>query len=124
MLVLGGAGRAAVRGEVRRRRSWTAAEKRRIVAETFEPGASVSTVARRHDLNANLLFTWRRQAGLAEAVGAPAFVPAILADELSPVPSGPVGRMEIVLVGGDQVIVGPDVDAAVLARVIKALSRR
>jgi transposase len=35
-------------------------EKRRIVAETLEPGASVSIVARRHDINANQLFTWRR----------------------------------------------------------------
>jgi len=45
-----------------RRRRWTAAQKRRLVAETLEPGASVSLVARRHDVNANLLFTWRRQA--------------------------------------------------------------
>ena len=44
------------------RRSWSAEEKRRIVEESLRPGASVSVVARRHDLNANLLFTWRRQA--------------------------------------------------------------
>jgi transposase len=36
-----------------RRRRWSEEEKRRIVEETFEPGASVSVVARRHDLNAN-----------------------------------------------------------------------
>jgi len=36
-------------------------EKRRIVEETLVPGASVSVVARRHDVNANQLFTWRRQ---------------------------------------------------------------
>jgi transposase len=35
--------------------------KRQIVAETLEPGASVSIVARRHDVNANQLFLWRRQ---------------------------------------------------------------
>lgn len=40
-------------------------ENRRIVAETFEPGASVSVVARRHDVNADMLFTWRRQTGAA-----------------------------------------------------------
>jgi transposase-like protein len=41
------------------RRSWSAEEKRRIVEESSRPGASVSVsvVARRHDLNANLLFT-------------------------------------------------------------------
>ena len=46
----------------RHRRVWTAAEQRRLVAQTLEPGASVSRVARRHDINANLLFPWRRQA--------------------------------------------------------------
>ena len=35
--------------------------KRRIVEETFAPGASVSIVARRHDVNANLVFTWRQR---------------------------------------------------------------
>jgi transposase len=42
------------------RRRWSDAEKRRLVALTFEPGASVAKIARRHDLNANLLFNWRR----------------------------------------------------------------
>jgi transposase len=32
-----------------------------MVAETLEPGASVSIVARRHDVNSNQLFRWRRQ---------------------------------------------------------------
>jgi transposase-like protein len=31
------------------------------MAESFAPGASVSTVAQRYGVNANLLFTWRRQ---------------------------------------------------------------
>ena len=51
----------------RRRRSWSLEEKRRIVAETFAPGASVSVVVRRHDRNANMLFTWRRELATAEA---------------------------------------------------------
>ncbi|MCC3246893.1 transposase [Methylocystis sp. WRRC1] len=42
----------------RRRRYWKKEEKRRIVAESFKDGASVAEVARRYDLNANLLFTW------------------------------------------------------------------
>lgn len=32
-----------------------------MVAETNAPGASVAEVARRHGVNANLLFGWRRQ---------------------------------------------------------------
>jgi transposase len=48
----------------RARRSWSEAEKRRIVQETLLPGASVATVAQRHAINANLLFSWRRQTAL------------------------------------------------------------
>jgi transposase len=56
-------------GAVRRsRRSWSRDEKRRIVDETFRPGASVADVARRHGLNANLVFNWRKASW---ATGAP-----------------------------------------------------
>jgi transposase len=44
--------------QVRKRRS--AAEKRLIVEQALEPGASVARVARAHGLNANLVFHWRR----------------------------------------------------------------
>ena len=46
------------RGPRRKRR--TAEEKRRMVQETFEPGASVARVAQRHAINANQLFQWRK----------------------------------------------------------------
>ena len=100
------------------------------IAESFEPGASVADVARRHGVNANLLFTWRRQQGVAKLAGSqegPQLVPVTTAAErVSSVPavtSGPVGRMEIVLGAGERIIVGADVDTTALARVIKALSR-
>ena len=51
------------------RRRWTAEDKRRIVEETRAPGASVSVVARRHDINANLLFKWKRTVPGAAGVG-------------------------------------------------------
>jgi transposase len=58
-----------------KRRSWPEAFKRQVVAETLEPGSSVSIVARRHDLNTNRLFKWRREvlpkAPPAEAEGSP-----------------------------------------------------
>ena len=47
----------------RQRRFWSSEEKRRMIAESFTPGASVSKVAQRYGVNANLLFTWRRQEG-------------------------------------------------------------
>jgi transposase len=116
----------------RRRRLWSAQDKQRIVAETLEPGASVSLVARRHDVNANMLFTWRREAreapvGRAAEPPAVTFVPARITAEPTLAASsttGVAGRMEVVLAGGERVIVGADVDASALARVIKVLSRR
>lgn len=44
-----------------KRRYRSAELKRRIVEETFEAGTSVAVVARRHGVNANQVFSWRRQ---------------------------------------------------------------
>jgi transposase len=51
-------------------------EKRRIVEESHVKGVSVATVARRHEVNANQVFAWRRlyRRGLLEVTsvrGAP-----------------------------------------------------
>src|SRR3954454_20549814 len=54
----------------RSRRSWSDDEKRRIIAEALAPGASVAEIARRHGVNANLVFNWRRNARTACAAGA------------------------------------------------------
>src|SRR5438552_14256608 len=54
------ADRVEIITSVQRRRRWTASEKVRIVEETFEPGMTVSLVARRHGVAPNQLFTWRR----------------------------------------------------------------
>lgn len=44
------------------RRSWSRETKARLVAETFERGASVADVARRHGLRAQQLSAWRGEA--------------------------------------------------------------
>ena len=51
-----------------------------MVAETQVPGASVSIVARRHDVNSNQLFRWRRQL-LPKAVESDAMVPVEIAPD-------------------------------------------
>src|SRR6516165_10272496 len=64
---------------VQRRRRWTAPEKVRMVEETFEPGMTVSLVARRHGVAPNQLFTWRRlvaQGSLTAAGSGEEVVPA------------------------------------------------
>jgi len=43
-----------------RRRHWSTEEKLRILEESFEPGESVSSVARRNGVAPNLLYRWRR----------------------------------------------------------------
>jgi transposase len=113
------------------RRFWSSDEKRRMVAESFAPGASVSKVAQRYGVNANLLFSWRRRDARSAASGgveAVELLPVRVEDEralAAPVAApGPVGRMEIVLAAGERILVGADVDAVALARVVKALSRR
>lgn len=45
----------------RTRRVWSKQDRRQIVEETLKRGASVSLVARAHDVNANQVFKWRRQ---------------------------------------------------------------
>jgi len=57
---------------IQRRRRWSPAEKVRMVEETYEPGSTVSLVARRHGVAPNQLFTWRRLAaqGALTAAGA------------------------------------------------------
>jgi transposase len=52
--------RAVVKREPQRRR-WPAEEKCRIVEQTLRPGASVARVALAHGVNANQVFSWRRQ---------------------------------------------------------------
>jgi transposase len=51
--------RAVVKRAPQRRRH-SVEEKRRVVEETLEPGASVARVARAHGVNANQVFAWRR----------------------------------------------------------------
>lgn len=66
------------------RRAWPDEIKCQIVDETYQPGASVSQVARRHDVNANLLFAWRRDKRFNPRLSEPDFLPVTL--EAEPVP--------------------------------------
>jgi transposase-like protein len=54
-------------GGRRSRRSWSDEDKQRIVGEAVIPGASVADIARRHGVNANLVFNWRKAARAAAA---------------------------------------------------------
>jgi transposase len=60
-----------------RRRDWSMEDKARIVAESLQPGASVSAVARRYALAPQQLFGWRRTLRM-DADATPMFVPAVM----------------------------------------------
>src|SRR5215475_7537353 len=68
----------------RRRRQWTAEEKARIVAESFEEGANISEVARRHGVVRGLLTVWRHKFSTAAGLQAPGFVPVRVTSESGP----------------------------------------
>ena len=112
----------------RKRRSWTTDEKRRIVDESLEDGASIAEIARRHDLNANQLFTWRRQFGVepSEPKDLAPILPVTIASDMTADEVEPrsTGQMESVLAEGERIIVWSDVETAALTRVLKALARR
>lgn len=135
-----------ITGEARRRR-WRAEEKAQILAESFQPGASVSEVARRHGVNRGLLWTWRHEARKRGAIGLPTFVALRMAEEPA-APVGPtsaeseagaepaasgksedskagsaLGSIEIALAGAHVRINGA-VDAATLRQVLNYLGRR
>ncbi len=112
----------------RRRRS--VEEKRRIVEETLEAGTSVARVARRHAVNANQVFYWRKKyrEGRFGKNQSSKLLPVTLSDisgstsERAGYASSPcaVGSMEIKLAKGTLRVAG-NVDVVVLRTAIECL---
>jgi transposase len=79
-----------------RRREYKDWFKMQVVEECRQPGSSVSIVARRHDINANVLFRWRREYQLGILRPAPgsggerSFLPAgVISNDGKLVPAPP-----------------------------------
>ena len=125
-----------ITGPVRRRR-WTTDEKAQILMESLAPGAQISDVARRHNLNRRLLqawLAWRRQAqqSMSPDRAAPAFVPVCCVDDVAPapvalptpaVPSALSGLIELET-GSLRVPFSRPVDAAALRLALSQHGRR
>jgi transposase len=106
-----------------KRRQYSDALKRQIVAEALAPGASVSVVARRHDVNSNQLFRWRRQL-LPKAVveKTSAMVPVEIApDSDRPRRTDREGVIEIAFGCGARVRLRGEVSSETLRQVIELL---
>ena len=128
------------------RRFRTVDERRQIVEETMVPGASVAGVARRHEVNANQVFVWRRlyQQGLLRATGAEAGAEGSTEGSLRETvdPTGTFKRisgrrppaagahetdadfLELELASGDRVRVHGKAATQLLERLIESLCRR
>jgi transposase len=123
------------------RRRWEDGEKIRIVAQTRVPGVSVSQVARRYDVNANLVFKWLRDPRFnpppedgfkasflpVEVVASAAVIdpPVINAPivETPVVSSGASGsQVEIVLSTGHRIRVSGAYDPDALCRLVRGLA--
>ena len=121
-------------GKRRRRRIWDDDEKRRIVAQTRVAGVSVSQVARRYDVNANLVFKWLRDPRFTppaaedpatsflpvEVVAAPAprlFDPPVIEPTVSE------AKIEISLPNGHHISVIGAYDPDALCRLVRGLRR-
>jgi transposase len=105
-----------------KRRQYSEALKRQMVAETQAPGASVSIVARRHDVNSNQLFRWRRQLLPKAVVESGAMVPVEIApDGDRPRRTDREGVIEIAFGCGARVRLRGEVSAETLRQVIDLL---
>lgn len=107
-----------------KRRVWTVDEKRMVCAQTRAAGVSVSQVARRYDVNANLVFSWLRDPRFAP--GEPAgFLPVeIVEDPVCRLPvAGGESRIEIELAAGCSLRIVGSYDPEALARLIRGLSQ-
>ena len=109
-----------------RRRRWSLAEKRRIVAESLAPGAVSSVVARRHGIHPNQLCDWRRTLRRLTAETISELVPISVAAPSDALTSSPQpramasGQIEIVI-GEATVRVPTLVDEPTLRRVLAAV---
>src|SRR3954453_15577071 len=111
----------------RRHRAWPESLKREIVAASLMPGASVSRVARRYDVNANQVFAWRRHyqgaaAKPTELQLMPVTVTPDQPDESAPTRAS--GLIEIAMAGGYRLRLGEGVKASTLRLVLDVLERR
>src|SRR5205814_8867177 len=105
-----------------KRRQYSEALKRQMVAETQATGASVSIVARRHDVNSNQLFRWRRQLLPKAVVESGAMVPVEIApDDGRPRRPDREGVIEITFGCGARVRLRGEVSAQTVRQVIERL---
>mgnify|MGYP000732999138 CR=1 FL=1 len=112
----------------RRRRFWSDEEKCRIVGQARVSGCSISEVARRYDVNANLVFKWLRDSRFIVGSDDRVFLPvevSIDAPSIEPEPACPdvLGKIAISLAGGCRLELIGRFDPDSVVRLVRGLSR-
>lgn len=101
-----------------KRRSYSADFKRQVVAEALQPGVSAASVARRYELNDNLIFNWKHKFKNDLA---------LLPVEIKPEPLTALASLnlsiDIALANGTRVTVGNISDVNSVAQLVRSLSR-
>ena len=114
----------------RRNRSWPEELRREIVAASYEPGTSVSKVARRYDVNANQVFNWRKLycdiAGVPASEVSPQLVAVTIVPEKpsSDAISGTSSDIAIEVGGRYRIRIGDGFAELTLRRVLDVLEGR
>src|SRR5258708_31571414 len=108
--------------EAGRRRRWSAAEKLRIVEESFSAPRLASATARRHGISNQLLFAWRKAYRDGRLGDIPGFVPAMIVSEQPEKGTGTgCRRIGRVIAHSRRVIAHCDVEVETLLRIMRGL---
>ena len=112
----------------RKRRIWSDDEKRLIVGQSRVPGISVSQVARRYDVNANLVFKWLRDPRFQTQDEDAVFLPVEVSQDTVPVidplpePEAVESHIELELPGGHRLTLSGAFDPERVARLVRGLA--
>lgn len=112
-----------------RRRRWGDEKKLDIVMSVGVDGATVTEVARRHDVTRQQIYTWRcelKGKGLLLPSAGPVFLPVDMPVARSPSgmhkdADGLSAKVELQLCCGRSLRFGRDIDTAILTRLIRAV---
>lgn len=97
--------------------------KRQVVAETMVEGATVAGVARRHGLNANMVFQWCKDDRFRPAPDPAVLLPVEVVDVIGDGHRAPpvVTRIEITTQSGHRLVVTDSEDPTAIANLVRAL---
>ncbi len=111
-------GQVQIISGVERRRRWSDEQKQAIVAAAFAPGAVVTEVARRADINSGQIYRWRRDLQMEPSGFAEVVVSSAGPSDIS------ASVIDVVLSDGIHVQIPAMTPPELASAVIKALVRR